>query len=223
MKASDPNQWEKLETVPLGVDPDVFVLGSKSGFERPTFDIISVARLSPEKAQRILIDAIARLVKQGRKVCLHLVGEGPDRGALEKYIIVRGISDIVRLEGDLNQEQLRTMYRGSDAFALASFAEGVPVVLMEAMAMEIPCVATRIAGRPEIIQDEVDGLLVTPSDAEQLAAAIARLMDDPVLRGRIADAGRHKIMDRYDLSKNTAKLAKIFEQRVPTSFVSRRS
>jgi colanic acid/amylovoran biosynthesis glycosyltransferase len=179
-----------------------------------------VGRLSPEKAQRILIDAVARLVKEGRRVRLRLVGEGPDRLNLETHIVACGLSDTVSLEGGLNQDQLKALYRESDAFALASFAEGVPVVLMEAMAMEIPCVATWITGVPELIQDGIDGLLVAPSDVGQLSRAIARLMDDPDLRSRIAKAGRCKVIQQYNLSKNTALLAKVFERRVSSPPIS---
>jgi glycosyltransferase involved in cell wall biosynthesis len=214
MKASNPDQWGKLETVPLGIDPDVFMPRSTSFFERTSFDIISVARLTPEKAQRILIDAVAKLVNEGRRVRLCLVGEGQDRRALERHIASCDLSGIVRLEGALNQDQLKTLYKESDVFVLASLAEGVPVVLMEAMAMEIPCVATWITGVPELIQNGLDGLLVAPSDVEQLSTAIARLMDDPDLRRRIARAGRCKVIQQYNLSKNTALLAKVFERRL---------
>ena len=177
-----------------------------------TFDIISVAQLTPVKAQHILIDAVARLVQEGREVRLRLVGEGADRSSLENHIFECGLSAKVRLEGALNQDYLRNLYHESDVFALASFAEGVPVVLMEAMAMEIPCVATWIAGIPELIQDGVDGLLVAPSDVDQLSTAIRRLMDDPDLRTRIAIAGRRKIIDKYNLSVNTGRLAEVFER-----------
>jgi glycosyltransferase involved in cell wall biosynthesis len=85
----------------------------------------------------------------------------------------------------LNQNEVIARYRESDIFALASFAEGVPVVLMEAMSMEIPCVATWVNGIPELIRNEVDGLLVPPSDEEQFAGALSRLMKDSGLRRRI--------------------------------------
>ena len=85
-------------------------------------------------------------------------------------------------EGAVNQDRIRDLYRQAHVFALASFAEGIPVVLMEAMAMEIPCVTTWITGIPELIRNGIDGLLVAPSDELALAAAIARLMDDPDLR-----------------------------------------
>jgi colanic acid/amylovoran biosynthesis glycosyltransferase len=214
MKASDPSQWHKIELLPLGIDPNKFMPGCTASLERTCFEVISVAQLIPVKAQHILIDAIAKLVQDGRRVRLRLVGEGPDRASLEKHILECGLSGNVTLEGAVNQDQLRRLYRDSDVFALASFAEGVPVVLMEAMAMEIPCVATWIAGIPELIQNEVDGLLVAPSDVGQLSAAIRRLMDDPDLCMRIAKAGRHKIIQQYNLSVNTGYLARAFERRL---------
>jgi glycosyltransferase involved in cell wall biosynthesis len=214
MKVSGPDQWAKLEVIPLGIDPDIFVPKAKSSLERTSFHVISVGRLSREKAQHILIQAVGRLVREGRRVRLSLVGEGPDRPGLEKEIVACGLLGSVRLEGSLNQDQLKVLYGESDAFALASLAEGVPVVLMEAMAMEIPCVATRITGIPELIENGVDGLLVAPSDVEQLASALALLMDDRDLRERIARSARLKIIRQYNLSKNTARLAEVFERRV---------
>jgi colanic acid/amylovoran biosynthesis glycosyltransferase len=217
MKASDPSEWHKIELLPLGIDPDKFMPGCTASLERTCFEVISVAQLVPVKAQHILIDAIAKLVQDGRRIRLRLVGDGPDRPSLEKHILECGLSGNVTLEGAVNQDQLRRLYRDSDVFALASFAEGVPVVLMEAMAMEIPCVATWIAGIPELIQNEVDGLLVAPSDVGQLSGAIGRLLDDPDLRTRIAKAGRRKIIQQYNLSVNTGRLARVFERRLTSA------
>lgn len=102
----------------------------------------------------------------------------------------------------------------ADIFALASFAEGVPVVLMEAMAMEIPCVATSINGIPELIRDGVDGLLVAPSDVQGLSAALARLMDEATLRESLGKAGRLRVQQRYELSKSADRLADLFRHRL---------
>jgi glycosyltransferase involved in cell wall biosynthesis len=88
------------------------------------------------------------------------------------------------------------------------------VVLMEAMASGMPCVTTRITGIPELIRDGKDGLLVTPSDSEELAAALERLMDDPSLRARLAVAGRERVRARYNLTRNVERLGKIFEARL---------
>jgi glycosyltransferase involved in cell wall biosynthesis len=120
----------------------------------------------------------------------------------------------VIVEGWKNQTEVRELYRRADIFALASFAEGVPVVLMEAMAMQLPCVATRITGIPELIRDGIDGLLVTPSDAAELAVAIARLIDDPGLRRRLAAAGRVRVEEKYHLATNVARLGEIFRRRL---------
>ena len=97
---------------------------------------------------------------------------------------------------------------------LASFAEGVPVVLMEAMAMEIPCVATWITGIPELIIDGVHGLLVAPSDEEGLVQAIAKLLTDPDLRLRLGRAGRARVLERYNLDTNTRRMAEIVRRRL---------
>lgn len=114
----------------------------------------------------------------------------------------------------MNQDRIRALYGTADVFALASFAEGIPVVLMEAMAMEIPCVTTFITGIPELIRDGVDGLLVAPSDEEALAGALARLMDDPALRRTLGPAGRRRVAERYELTRNVEVLAKVFQKRL---------
>jgi glycosyltransferase involved in cell wall biosynthesis len=97
---------------------------------------------------------------------------------------------------------------------LPSFAEGIPVALMEAMAMEIPCVSTTIAGIPELIRNEVDGLLVSPSDDVQLASALARLIDDPELRRRFGSSGRLRVQQNYDLRQSVKVLGEIFQCRL---------
>jgi glycosyltransferase involved in cell wall biosynthesis len=102
----------------------------------------------------------------------------------------------------------------ADVFCIPSVAEGIPVVLMEAMAMEIPCVTTHITGIPELIRNGRDGLLVAPADLEGLSEALARLMDDEALRERIAKSGRMRVMEQYDLRRSVEKLASIFTERV---------
>jgi len=213
MRFSDPRCWDKIEVARLGVDPAVFL--PKPFREHPdVFEIICVGRLAPAKAQHILIEAVALLVAEGRSVLLRLVGDGPDRASLEEAVADRKLEGHVRFEGWLNQDRVLSLYERADIFALASFAEGVPVVLMEAMAMEIPCVATWITGIPELIRSGVDGVLVPPSDASALAEAIASLMDDPGLRCRIAKAGRQRVLDKFNLETNVRLLADIFERRI---------
>jgi glycosyltransferase involved in cell wall biosynthesis len=157
------------------------------------------------------------LVHQGRSIHLRLVGDGPDRQDLEGAIAKRGLEGHVTLEGNCNQERVLAFYRKADLFALASFAEGIPVVLMEAMAMEIPCVATWITGIPELIRHGIDGWLVPPADEEQLADAIAKLMDNPELRGKLGRSARVRVQEKYDLQRNIERLAEIYRRRLASS------
>ena len=118
----------------------------------------------------------------------------------------------MKFHGFTPQDQIEALYRGADIFALPSFVEGVPGVLMEAMAMEIPCVSPWITGIPELIRNGIDGLLVAPSDTEGFAAAIRELITNPELRRTIGEAGRIRVLDRFDLRKNAAALGAIFER-----------
>lgn len=148
---------------------------------------------------------------------LRLVGDGPDRQDLESTIVTRGLEGHVTLEGNCNQDRVQAFYRETDLFVLASFAEGIPVVLMEAMAMELPCVATWITGIPELIRHGIDGWLVPPADEEQLADAIAKLMDDPELRRKLGRSARIRVQEKYDLERNTERLAEIYRRRLASS------
>ena len=144
-------------------------------------------------------------------VFLHIVGGGPDKAKLEQHAVSLGIERSVVFHGFTSQHQLDELYRRSDIFALASLAEGLPGVLMEAMAAGIPCVSTWINGVPELIRDGIDGLLVPPGNDVALARALARLMDDAELRRSLAENGRRRIREQFHLSTNAAFLAGIFK------------
>jgi colanic acid/amylovoran biosynthesis glycosyltransferase len=120
----------------------------------------------------------------------------------------------VNLEGNCSEDRVRALYRETDLFVLPSEAEGIPVVLMEAMAMEIPCVATRIMGIPELIRHGEDGWLVPSGDEAELARAIAHLMDHPELRERLGRAGRARVIRDYSLATNVERLASVFRRRL---------
>jgi len=209
MKISPICDWNKFEIAPLGVDLDVFAKRPPRPAHDP-FRILCVGRLVPAKGQHVLIAAIDHLIQRGRRVHLQLVGDGPDRAALEREANRRGLAEHVSFAGSINQDRIGQFYREADAFALASFAEGIPVVLMEAMAMEIPCVATMITGIPELIRDGIDGLLVVPSDDRALAEALEKLIDDEALGWRLGAAGRRRVAEKYDLDKNLERLSRVF-------------
>jgi glycosyltransferase involved in cell wall biosynthesis len=216
MVVTQPDQWNKIDVSPLGIDPSVF--SPKPANAQPDiFELLCVGRLAPVKAQHILVQAVKRLVQRGKRVRLTLVGDGEDRASLEAVVREEKLGEHVVFAGWQLQAQVRALYMKTDIFVLASFEEGVPVVLMEAMACEVPCVATGITGIPELIEHGVSGLLVPPSDAEALAAAVEKIMGDSALRARLASAGREAVVARYDLSRNTARLRDIFARRLAAS------
>lgn len=213
MKLSPTSDWDKFDVCPLGVDPARFRPAEFR--ERPSPpEAICVGRLVPAKGQHILIQAIAKLRDAGTEVRLRLVGDGPDRTSLERQVAELGLGDRVIFEGAVNLDRVQALYRQADIFALASFAEGIPIVLMEAMAMQIPCVTTRITGIPELIRDGIDGILIAPSDDEELADAIGQLARDARLRHQLGQAGRARVIDRYHLDRNSERLAATFRRRL---------
>jgi len=205
--------WNKFIVSRLGVDPQLFSPQPRKAAPE-FFDILCVGRLTPAKGQHMLIDAVERLTQQGRRVRLRLLGSGPDEASLRKQSAQNRILDYVVFAGAMNQDRIRSFYAVADLFCLPSFAEGLPVVLMEAMAMGIPCVSTQITGIPELIRNGIDGLLVPPSDLEALVGALARLIDDAALRERFARSGRKRILKQYDLHRNVRELAGHFAERV---------
>ena len=130
--------------------------------------LLAVGRLHPIKGYHILLDAIAVLSKEGFLVELNMVGDGPERDALEKRAKTLGISERVQFSGAVSQNQIGSHYDRADAIVMSSFMEGVPVAIMEAMAKELAVVATRVGGIPELVEDGVSGFLVNPGSAESL-------------------------------------------------------
>jgi len=213
MKLSPYEHWHKLDVVRLGVDSSVF---SPRPFNPSpeVFEIICVGRLVPAKGQHIIVAALQTLVKKGHQVRLRMVGDGPDRASLEKQVELLGLVDQVIFEGAVNQDRIRALYALADIFSIPSFAEGIPIVLMEAMAMEIPCVTTRITGIPELIRNGEDGLLVAPSDIQGLADALERLITDVQLRETLGKHGRARVIEKYNLAQNVDHLAQVFSSRI---------
>jgi glycosyltransferase involved in cell wall biosynthesis len=215
MRIAAPEHWDKMRVVRLGVDLNVF-LPMPPGLEPDLgLEILCVGRLVPSKGQLILLRACAILLSRGREIRVRMVGDGPDLQHLQSFAEQEGIPTV--FEGAKSHDETRQLLGRADIFALASFAEGVPVALMEAMAMEVPCVSTSIAGIPELIRDGLDGLLVPASDAEALAAALERLAEDPLLRRSLGLAGRKRVHDLYNLPENVSSLASVFREKASNS------
>ena len=213
MRLTPAEEWPKFEVAPIGIRPEEFTLAPYRESPDP-WEVLCVARLIPAKGHRFLLDAAAILRAKGHKIRVRLVGDGPDRQALQSKVRQMGLEDVVHFEGAVNQDKIREFYALADIFVLPSFAEGVPAVLMEAMAMGIPCVSTHTGGIFELIREGVDGMLARPADANGLAEAIEPILNDPELRRRLREAGRRRVEEKFSLQANTVKLAEIIERRL---------
>jgi colanic acid/amylovoran biosynthesis glycosyltransferase len=213
MKLSPVQAWPKFDVCRLGVDPQRFIPVPKTN-QTETCNLLCVGRLTPAKGQAILLESVAQLQNQGISVTLTLVGMGPDEQSLRQYAEHLGISRQVHFTGAVDQDHILDFYKAADIFVLPSFAEGLPVVLMEAMAMEIPCITTAITGIPELIRNGEDGLLVAASDSAGFNEAIIKLATDESLRHELGKAGRLRVLSDYDLHKNTRHLFETLNKRI---------
>ncbi|KAA6231771.1 colanic acid biosynthesis glycosyltransferase WcaL [Chlorobium phaeovibrioides] len=212
MRISPSSMWGKHHIVRCGVDPDTWLPRPEPDNEVP--QLLCVGRLVPAKGQHILLNACALLKNEGVRFHLTLIGDGPDRTSLEQFSREHGLEGAVTFTGVQGQDKVREWYDMADMFILASFAEGVPVVLMEAMAKEIPVISTRITGIPELIEHGHNGLLATPADTEDLARKIRTLIEDPEMRKRLGREGRKSVERRYNQHINNNKMVDLFKQAV---------
>lgn len=213
-KLVGPELWDKLTIVHCGLPgPQMADSVPVTPADHGGFRVLCVGRLVPEKGQAILLEAASALRRRGLALSVTLVGDGPARASLEAEARRLGIGGDVTFLGALGRDTVARLYSETDAFCLPSFAEGVPVVLMEAMAAGLPVVTTRIAGVPELVEDEVSGAVVAPGRSEPIAEALGRLAADPELRGRWGAAGREKVMRDYDVADSAEILERLFTAR----------
>jgi colanic acid/amylovoran biosynthesis glycosyltransferase len=163
-------------------------------------------RLAPEKSHFVLIRALKMLSDRGYDLELRLAGNGPSKAQLEALTKQLDLEHQIHFLGFLSENEIIDELQRSDVFVLPSFVEGVPVSVMEAMAIGVPVIATNIAGTSELIKNGETGLLIRPSDPEALADAVVRMIDDYDFRKRSAELGRKKVEAEFDVDKETAKL-----------------
>lgn len=180
------------------------------GIPQARFLIGSAGRLSAEKGFDILIRSVDQLLHEGRDVQLLVVGEGEQAAALRALVNQLGRPERVQLLG--YRADLRELYEAMDVFALSSLREGLPNVLLEAMAMEVPVVATRIAGIPRLIRDDVVGQLVEAGDVAQLTHALGRMQDDAERRQRLARAGLETVRTAYSFAARMDKIRLVYDE-----------
>ncbi len=213
MRFSDTKHWDKFEVTPLGVNTTKFK-PYRSPQSHPTIRLLSIGRFVKAKGFHTLIDAINILIQKGLEIHLNLIGDGPERNNLEKTVENLGLNTNISFWGSVNHDNILVHYQNSDLFVLPSYAEGIPIVLMEAMAFELPCIATYVNGIPELIRHNENGFLVIPSDSDELAKVIEYLINNPYIRREFGTAARKRIQNKYELDKNINHLGKIFSKRL---------
>src|SRR5260370_11809107 len=171
--------------------------------------ILAVARLVEKKGLSYLLHACRLLVDQGYDFTCRIVGDGPLRQTLEDEIEKLELTNYVRLWGATLHQEVVSMYQETTIKVLPCIItkngdrDGLPSALVEALCMGVPVVSTYVSGIPELIESEVNGLLVPPQDSAALALGVARLLDSPSLRYRLAVAGQQTVHERFDMTKNT--------------------
>jgi glycosyltransferase involved in cell wall biosynthesis len=203
--------WRKIKLVHCGLDAQFLSGAAPPAVEAARF--VCIGRLSAEKAQTILVDAAAVLSRDGVACEVVLVGDGPMRPAIDAAIDRAGLRSQVRITGWASSERVKQEIAAARALVLPSFAENLPVVIMEAMALGRPVISTYVAGIPELVRPGENGWLVPPSDVEALAGAMREALAAPAAEiAKMGAAGRKRVEERHDAAREAGKLKELFAQ-----------
>lgn len=208
----------KIHVIHCGLDPDIFAPPTTPSRGDDEFTIVGIGQLDSRKGFHVLIEACHHLAKRDVSFRCHILGEGGERGRLETLIDSYNLHERVLLPGRITQEELRHFLTKADVSVLPCIwdksgdLDGIPVALMETMAMQIPSVSTTVSGIPELIDHERNGLLTSPGDAVGLANALQRLKNDPELRRQLGQAGRETVINEFNIYKSAEQISALFKQ-----------
>lgn len=202
--------WSKIRIVRCGLEKGFYKeVGSPFNSNHR---LICVGRLCEQKGQMLLVEAVKSLLSKGIDVELVLAGDGEMRSDIEALVSGLGLDDHIKITGWLSGKQVREEIVGSRALVLPSFAEGLPVVVMEAMALKRPVLTTYIAGIPELVTDGENGWLFPAGSVDSLAAAMEECLRAPTdVLARFGAGGRARVVEMHDSDTEAAKLAEMFE------------
>lgn len=215
----EPAQRRKISVVHCGLEPRFHQAAPAPLPAAPR--LVCVGRLCEQKGQRLLVEAAARLAAKGIALELVLAGDGELRAELEE--LAKHCGQAIRITGWLSSEQVREEILAARALVLPSLAEGLPVVLMEAMALRRPVLTTYVAGIPELVRPGEDGWLVPSGDVEALAAALEDALARPAAELRaMGEAARTRALERHSIDTEAAKLAALFRAAAAKASSARR-
>lgn len=201
---ADPNDWNRIKVVHCGIEPDRFP--APVPLIKGPRRLVAIGRFVEQKGQLALITAMARVADED--VQLTLIGDGEMRSQIESLIAKHGLKDRIKLAGWVDETGIQAELDNAHALIMPSFAEGLPMVVMEAMAAARPVIATYIAGTPELVQNGKTGWLVPAGDIDALAQAIDTFSKTPLTKlTNMGKAGRTRVFERHDVTQEAAKLA----------------
>ncbi len=209
----DPSCDDKVFVVHCGLNLQKFLPPTQAPHNE-VFTLLSVGRLVWEKAYHYLIETCRILRDEGVKFRCLLVGDGELREELESLIEKYDLGSHIELLGSVFQEKIQDYYQQADAFILTSVSEGLPVVLMEAMAKELPVIASDITGIPELLDDGVNGYLIPAKQPQAYADAVKKMIENPQQRVAMGQKGREKVLAEFDIEKNTQQLHDIYHSQL---------
>jgi glycosyltransferase involved in cell wall biosynthesis len=207
---SPESAWQRLHVVRCSVQPEFIDAPHENEFPRvPHF--LCVARLCPEKGQAVLIDAVARLAGAGHPVQVSLIGDGPGRPALEQLIREKNLEQQVKILGWQPSEKVHELLLESTALVIPSFAEGLPVVAMESLAMRRPVIATNIAAMSELVEHGKSGWLIPAGSVDRLAEALEIAHECPrAILQEMGETGRKRVLELHDPVRQAEQLKALF-------------
>jgi glycosyltransferase involved in cell wall biosynthesis len=205
------DQWDKIAVVHCGLEPAFHEVPAVPPPAAPR--LVCVGRLCEQKGQLLLVEAVRVLTQRGVKVKLVLAGDGEMRRAVEGLIALYGLQQQIEITGWISSEQVRAEILAAWALVLPSFAEGLPVVVMEAMALRRPVLTTYVAGIPELVQPGENGWLFPAGSVDALVEAMADcLAQPPEMLASLGEAARQRVLARHDIDTEAAKLARLFRK-----------
>jgi glycosyltransferase involved in cell wall biosynthesis len=206
---------KKIRVVHNGVSVSDFVPSESNGARMRTqlgllpdeFVLVCAARLSEQKGIDVLLQAVARVLREGVRCKLIIVGDGPLRGQLRKQAQELDLSGAVRFEGF--QNDIRPYLQAGSAFVLTSYMEGLPLSIVEAMACGLPCIVTDVGGNAEAVLHQMHGLVVPPGSAEATAGAISYLVNHPQECARMSRMARERACEAFDIENRMAEIKRV--------------
>jgi len=207
----------KIKVITNGIDCIEFEKGSEKIDARKQLEVNEcdfiigcVASLTPEKGHRDLLKAFSTIHLSIPQAKLVFIGEGPERKKIQNYVLTNGLAKKVLIMG--SRDDVRDLYKGFDVFCLASYQEGLPMVLLEAMASGVPVIATAVGAIPEVIQNKDNGIIVRPGNTEEMLQAIKIMFSEEELRNLMGEKGMMTVQRKYSSERMLKEYEKLYEQ-----------